>query len=126
MALDEDVKLYPRGVLALGTGDLMQVTNVKHVFKNNAKLVHTIRRTPSGVTTGTHDTTLDFDAVCDEDGFERDFLKSILNGTIKEFRIKVPGETISVKGVATERSLELPLDDAIKYSINVIGKTQKT
>lgn len=120
----DDLKVYPRGQLALGNGDLAQVHNVKHTVKNNGKLVHTIRQSPSGVTQGVKDTELTFDAVCDEDGFERDYFKMIMDGTIKQFRVKVPGETISVSGMATERSTELPVDDAIKYSIHVIGKTE--
>lgn len=120
----DDLKIYPRGQLALGNGDLVQVTNVKHVTKNNGKLVHTIRQSPSGVVKGVTDGELSFDAVCDEDGFERDYFKLIMDGTIKQFRVKVPGETISFTGMATERSLELPMDDAVKYSINVVGKSE--
>lgn len=116
-------KIYPKGRLALGNGDLLDVTNVRHRVSNNGKLVHTIARSPSGVFKGNIDTELSFDAVVSEDGFERDYLKAVMNGEIKQLRIKVPGETITVKGMPTERSVEFGMDDAIKYSVNFIGKT---
>jgi hypothetical protein len=120
----DDQKLYPRGQLALGNGDLIDVTNVKHDITNNSKQIHTIRRQGSGITLGVQETTVSFDAVVSEDGAERDYLRDIKRGTIRKLRIKVPDETITINGVAQSRSLELPLDDAIKYSITFIGHTE--
>lgn len=117
-------KIYPRGRIAMDNGDLIDVTNVKHDIKNNAKQVHTLRQKGSGVTLGLEETTVSFDAVVSEDGPERDYMKAIKKGTIKQLRIKIPGETITVIGVASSRSLELPIDDAIKYSIEFIGHTE--
>jgi hypothetical protein len=118
----DDFKLFPKGQIALDSGDLIQVTNVKQETTTNAKVVHTIRRKGAGATLGVEESTLSFDAVCDEDGFERDYLKMVKKGTVKQVRIKVPGETLNFVGVASKRSLELPLDDAIKYTIEMVGR----
>jgi hypothetical protein len=59
-----------------------------------------------------------------EDGPERDYMKMLKRGDIKQIRIKIPGETITVDGSVSQRSLELPLDDAIKYTITFIGHIQ--
>lgn len=120
----EPQKLYPRGWIAMGNGDLIQVTNVKIDHTNNAKQVHTIRRKGAGITLGVEETTVSFDAVVDENGSERDYLKMLKRGDIKQLRVKVPGETLTITGTVSALSKELPLDAEIKYSITFIGRTE--
>lgn len=117
-------RIFPHGRIAMDNGDLIDVTNVKHDVGNNAKQVHTLRQKGSGIVLGVEETTVSFDAVVSEEGFERDYLKALKKGTIKQIRIKVPGETITVEGTVSKRSLEVPLDDAIKYTIEFIGHTE--
>jgi len=117
----DGTKLYPRGQIALGNGDLQDVTNVRVTHTNNAKQVHTIRRKGAGVTLGTEETTVSYDAVISEDGSERDYFESVKKGKVRQLRIKVPGETITVEGVYKSRDFELPIDDAIKLSLEFIG-----
>lgn len=123
MAGEEQLQ-YPRGQIAMGNGDLLQVTNVKIDHVNGAKQQHTLRRMGAGISMGVEETTVSFDAIVDEEGSERDYLKLLKKGTIKQLRMKVPGETITVNGVASALSRELPIDDAIKYSITFIGHTE--
>lgn len=113
--------VYPRGQIAEGAGDLIDVTNVKVTTTNNGKQVHTIRRKGAGITLGTEETTVTFDSVISEEGQERDYFKKVKKGTIQQLRIKVPGETLTVQGSYTTRDFELPLDDAIKLSLTFIG-----
>lgn len=120
----EPQKKFPRGWIAMGNGDLLQVTNVKIDHTNNAKQVHTIRRKGAGVTLGVEETTVSFDAVVDEEGSERDYLKMLKQGQIKQLRVKVPGETLTITGTVSALSKELPLDSEIKYSITFIGRTE--
>jgi predicted secreted protein len=120
----EPQKKFPRGWIAMGNGDLIQVTNVKIDHTNNAKQVHTIRRKGAGITLGVEETTVSFDAVVDEDGSERDYLKMLKQGQIKQLRVKVPGETLTISGTVSALSKELPLDSEIKYSITFIGRTE--
>ena len=120
----DELKLYPVGRLALGNGDLVQVTNIRHRVSNNGAVKHTMRRSASWIARGPLDTELSFDAVSDEDGFERDYWRLLRTGTKKQFRIKIPRETINVTGMVSERTIETSTDDVIKYSITVIGKTE--
>jgi len=120
----EPQKKFPRGWIAMGNGDLMQVTNVKIDHTNNAKQVHTIRRKGAGITLGVEETTVSFDAVVDEEGSERDYLKMLKQGQIKQLRVKVPGETLTITGTVSALSKELPLDSEIKYSITFVGRTE--
>lgn len=121
-----DVKFYPKGFVAMDNGDLVQVTSVKIDTSNNAKQIHTIRRKGAGITLGVEETTVSFDAVVDEEGVERNFFRRLQSGEIRQLRIKLPGETRTVDGVVKDESLELPLDDAVKYSIVFIGKQEQT
>lgn len=120
----EPQKKFPRGFIAMGNGDLIQVTNVKIDHTNGAKQVHTIRRNGAGISLGVEETTVSFDAVVDEDGSERDYLKMLKQGQIKQIRVKVPGETLTITGTVSALSKELPLDSEIKYSITFIGRTE--
>lgn len=112
---------FPRGRIALGSGDLFQVTNVSVNHTNNGKLLHTLRRKGAGTVLGTEESTVDYDAIIDEDGSERDYFKDVKRGTERQLRMKVPGETITVNGIYTTRAFELPLDAEIKLSLSFIG-----
>ncbi len=114
-------EFFPRGRLALGSGDLMKITNVKLDSTNNAKQIHTIRIKGAGITLGVEEHTLSFDAVVGEEGEERDWYEMLKKGQIKQARVKVPGRTITIEGTAKTVGLELPLDDAIKQSVQFIG-----
>jgi hypothetical protein len=114
-------EFYPRGRLAVGPGDLADVTNVKLDSTNNAKQVHTMKKKGAGITLGVEEHTLSFDLVVGENGEERDWYEQMKKGTIKQARVKVPGRTITIEGTVKTIGLELPLDDAIKQSIQVIG-----
>lgn len=122
----DDMKTYPRGRIAMGSGDLIDVTDVKHDVSNDASLVHTLR-TPkgAGVVQKTEKTTVSFNAVVSEDGPERDYMKDLKSGRIRQIRLKIPGETLTVNGMVSKRSLEIPLDDAVKYSIEFVGRTEE-
>ncbi len=117
-------KLYPRGQVAMETGDLADAINIKISTTNNAKQVHTIRQKGAGVTLGTEETTVTLDLVVSEDGPERDWIKKLKEGSIEQLRVKVPGETYTVNGVVKQVDVELPIDDAIKQNITFIGKQE--
>ncbi len=115
--------IYPRGRIAYGAGDLIDVTNVKVTQTNNAKQVHTIRQKGAGITLGVEETTVTFDSVISQDGQERDYFTLVKKGTITQLRMKLPVETITVNGTFQSRDFELPLDDSIKLSITFVGHT---
>ncbi len=117
-------KIYPRGQVALGSGDLADATNIKVSTVNNAKQVHTIKQKGSGVTLGVEETTVSLEMVVSEDGEERDWLAMLKAGQIKQLRVKVPGRTMTINGTVKQIDYELPIDDAIKISLTFIGKME--
>ena len=114
--------VYGRGRIAAGSGDLIDVTNIKVTTTNNAKQVHTIRRGQAGITLGVQETTVTFDCKIGEEGLERDYVTSVSEGLIEHLRIKVPGATYTVEGSYQSTDFDLPLDDAITLSLTFIGK----
>jgi hypothetical protein len=123
MASNDDFKQYPRGYIAMDNGDLLDVIDVKITQKRANKIKHTIRVEGSGKVKGPMETEMTFEAIVSEDGAERDYLKLLVTGKIKKVRYKMPGETGTVLGSVDSRGLEFNIEDAVKYSIALSGKT---
>jgi hypothetical protein len=118
-------KLYPRGRLALGSGDLIDVVNVKLTHTSNAKQVHTLRQRGAGIVLGNQETTVSFEIAISDQGEERDWFEMLEKGLIKQLRIKVPGRTITVNGACSKCDVDIPLDDAIKYMVEFVGRLER-
>ena len=121
----QELKRYPRGQIAIGNGDLQQAVLARFTFTNNAKLKHTLRKTPSGFVLGTREATGSFDLEIDEDGPEREVFEAIRGGEIKNFRYKMPTITKTIEGIFVSVDVEEPLDDAVKFTVNWIGKLKE-
>ena len=117
----EEQKIYPRGYIAMGSGDLIDVTDVKIDISDGTKQVHTLRQKGAGVTQGVEESTITFNIVIGEDGEEADWLKLVKKNEIKQLRMKLPGRTITANGKFNAASYELPLDDAIKLGMTFVG-----
>ena len=114
---------YPRGRLAMGNGDLVDVTDVDFKFANGAKLVHTLRQKAAGVVMGNEEFTCSFNSAISVDGPERDYFDAARRGLQKQLRLKLPGGlTLSAKGKFTEVGGKLPLDSEVTISVSFIGK----
>lgn len=123
--MSADMPVFSRGAVAMDNGDLLQAKNVKIDQKRpSTKLIHTLRQTAAGIYIGHEETTASFEFVTPEGGNERDYYKMLRTGRIKKLRVKIPGETFAIVGVITGRGLELPEDDAIKGTVEFIGKTE--
>lgn len=117
--------IYPRGYIAMDSGDLIDVTDVKVVTTNNAKEKHTLRQPGAGFTIGVEETNVSFSFIVSEDGYEREYIQAVQRGLIKQLRVKIPGKTLVINGVFKDHDLELPLDDALKVSMAFIGHLQR-
>ena len=72
------------------------------------------------------ETTITFDFLVGENGFERDFLRDVQQCKIKQYRAKSPGgKVFVVNGAQTELTLDCPLDDAVKGSATIIGALEQ-
>lgn len=113
--------IYPKARISIGGGDLQDVTNLKPTSTNNAKQVHTILQQGAGITQGVKESTVTWDSVISQEGFERDYVNLLDTGVIFQLRVKIPGQTLTYEGTLKTISLEGPLDDSIKLSCEFIG-----
>jgi len=125
MANKEQLK-YPQAFLAQGNGDLMQVTDFTVTVSNKGKQQHTLRRPQAGVVKGKPETKVSFNFAIDEDGIERPYIEDVLDGTIRQLRVKLPGgKTITIDGMYTDCTLNGPLEDATNGSAAFVGKISR-
>lgn len=123
---DNEQELFAKAFIAQGNGDLVRVTNFNVTTTNNGKQVHTLREDGAGVTLGVRESTVSFDFVVGENGFERNYVKDVQDGKILQLRCKFPGgKVLTLNGIYTNVSLDAPLDDAVKGSIQFVGKLEK-
>lgn len=119
-------EFFSKAFVAQGNGDLVKVTNVSMSLTNSGKQVHTLRKSGAGVTIGPPESEVSFDFVIGEDGFERDYIRDVQRGTIRQLRFKAPGGgVLTHNGIYTKVSIDGPLDDAVKGSVTFIGALEE-
>lgn len=118
---------FPKAFLAMGNGDLIQVTNFTVTYGNSGKQKHSLRRPGAGVAFGNPECTVTFDSEIDENGPERNYWRSIELGTFHQLRAKLPGgrTVLTVEGAFTQCDTDGPLDDATKVSCTFVGKMDR-
>jgi hypothetical protein len=120
---ESDIKSYPRGAVSLGNGDLIQVTNLSWSQTNNASLKHTLAQSPSGKVLGNREVTGSFTSIIDEDGPERDYFVRVDSGEEVNMRLKLPGGiTKNFVGLLNTLDGSIPLDDAVEFTVNFMGR----
>jgi hypothetical protein len=120
--MSDDFKEFPKGGIAMGSGDLMQVLNFKLHIKTSAKLKFTLRSKKAvGFVLGKEDVGASFEFEIPAEGQEADYVDLVRTGKVKTIRFKVPGKTYTVTGTFVSVELDAPLDDAVKGSVELIG-----
>lgn len=115
---------YPPGQLAIGAGELEHVATAKLDAANNAKLMHTLKSSPSGWTKGNNDLSGSFDGFVPSTGEELKLIKLVAQGKKQTFRFKIPGEVFVIVGVLTSVNYTMAAGESTNYSANFIGKIQ--
>ena len=126
MAAGEQLR-YPQASIAMGNGDLVDVTNFNVDFSNGAKQIHTLRQKAAGHSLGVEECTITFDSVISENGPERNYWKDCKRGIVRQVRAKAPGgrTNLTCNGVYSKVTFDGPLDDATKVSCTFIGKLEE-
>lgn len=126
MADDADFVSYPQGQVAIGNGEAQHLATAKFSKKNNAKLQHTLRRSPSGYTKGITEVDGSLEFLVPATGPEIDALKLVSDANPMTMRFKMPGTTVLILGVINQADVDIPIGDAVKISANFIGAHRKT
>ena len=119
---DQELLNFPRGQIAIGNGDLQQAASASFTTTNNGKLVHTLRRSPAGVVLGTREGSGSIEMVVDENGLELEVFDRINNGSILNFRFKIPQSTKVIEGILTNADVSLPVDDVVGVTLAFVGR----
>jgi hypothetical protein len=119
--------IYPQAYLAMGNGDLVDVTNFKMTLTNGAKQVHTLRKKGAGIQFGVEESTVTFDSVISENGPERNYWRLAKKGLINQIRAKLPGgvSVLTVNGAFSTVDFDGPLDAATKVSCTFVGRMEE-
>jgi hypothetical protein len=122
MADVNDFADYPKGRMAMGSGDLIDVTDITVTWEDGEKSVSTLRQNPAGSTGGARSCKVTFNSAVSHAGFERDYFGKYDKREVLEFRFKVPGKTFVVTGRLTSPELGTSVDDFTKSKWMVVGK----
>lgn len=118
---DTILRDYPTGQVQIGAADMASAASAKVSIKNNGKLVHTLRESPSGFVKGTRECDGTIETVVPATGPEYDYASKVNSGAAVQFRFKVPGKPFVIEGRFTSLDLEVPLGDTIKLNLTFVG-----
>lgn len=118
----EELKAHPRGQVHLNGTQLMQATMGRFTAKNNAQLKHTLARSPNAIVTGNIEADGSIEIDVPEEGTEFDYIRLVTTGKKVSFQFEIPDQNVTVEGMFTSIEGELPLNDAVKFTLAWIGK----
>ncbi|MEA3225134.1 MAG: hypothetical protein U9Q07_04225 [Planctomycetota bacterium] len=114
-------ELFEVASIAMGSGDLISVTNFEITTTVNVKQVSTLRQKGAGTFKGEETTTVTFDCAIGENGEEADWIALVKQRQFKALRAKVPNRTMTINGEYGEVKITSTLDDKITYSLSFVG-----
>lgn len=126
MALpSEDLVRFTPGQLAVGSGKLRDATMAKFSYKNNAKLKHSMMKSPNGFVIGTRECSGSFEVDVPETGPERDYFGDVIAGKVVKMQYEIPTLNCEITGVYDGVDGDLSTGEAVKLTISWIGTLSK-
>lgn len=121
----DDFLDYPKGRIALGAGDLQDVSDWTLTYSDGEKHVNTLRKSGAGSTSGPRNCSLSITSKMSESGFERDWMGNYRRRRPQMFRLKLPGgDVISIKGRISNPSIVSNVDGEVTFTATIVGKDQ--
>lgn len=112
---------YPRGQINVGQGTLQFAASAKFSYVNGAKVKHSLRRPGAGVVLGNPEVTGSIELDITENGPERDFFFMVRKGEVKQFVFDIPADSKAINAVVSGIDVDMPVDDAVKQTVNFVG-----
>jgi len=122
MADSNDFLDYPKGVVAMGAGDLLDAADITIAFEDGEKVMATLRMNPAGSTHGMRSATATYKSLISKDGFERDYMTKYRKREVVQIRLKVPGMVFTAVGRLSKPQIVANVDNAIEFTVSVVGK----
>lgn len=122
MGDNKDFLDYPKGQVAMGSGDLLDCADITITFEDGEKVMATLRMNPAGSTHGMRSATATFKSLISNEGFERDYMTKYRKREVVKVRLKVPGLVFSCEGRLSKPQIVSNVDNAIEFTTSVVGK----
>lgn len=122
MADNKDFLDYPKGSVGFEAGDLVDCADIIISFEDGEKVLATLRQNPAGSTGGMRSASATFKSLISNEGFERDYMTAWRKRKVVKIRLKVPGLVFSCVGRLTKPQIVANVDNAIEFTVTVIGK----
>ncbi len=114
-------EIFEVAAIAMGSGDLLSVTDFDLTLSTNVKQISTLRQKGVGTFKGEETCVVTFNAKIGENGEEADWIALVKQRQFKALRVKVPNRTMTINGEYGEVKIASTLDDAIVYSLSFSG-----
>ena len=118
---NDKLPMFVKGQISIGNGQLQFATTAKFSASNGAKLKHSMRRSPSGFVLGHNEVTGSLELDLTADGPERDWLKFLVKGEMKQALFEIPNMDTALNIVVSSTDIDMPSDDAIHQTVAFIG-----
>ena len=122
MADSNDFLDYPKGVVAMGSGDLLDAADITIAFEDGEKVMATLRMNPAGSTHGMRSASATWKSLVSKEGFERDYMTKYRKREVVQIRLKVPGLVFSCVGRLSKPQIVANVDTAIEFTVTLMGK----
>jgi len=113
---------FTRARIAMGSGDLFDVTNFTADIKSPAKAIHTLRQDVAGIFKGPVEASISFDAPVSDLGLEADWLRAVGKRSQKQLRVKIPNKTLTFTGEFESLGIKGSSDSETTVSLSFIGR----
>jgi len=120
---DDELKVFPRGQIGLGTGRLVTCTGGNYRIGNAGQLQHVLAQDqPAGVVFGGLSLSGQLTMVVPEDGAERDLVSDLKKGKILPFKFRDADGWEEITGALTEVTKEIAQENAVTYTASFVGR----
>lgn len=116
------VYTYARARIAMGSGDLFDVTDFTADIKVATKAIHTLRQDTAGIFKGPVEATVSFNAAVSELGLEADWLRAVGKRSQKQLRVKIPNQTLTFTGEFESLGIKGSTDAETTVALSFIGR----
>jgi hypothetical protein len=121
----EELQAHPRGQIVYAGSQLMSATMGKFTLNPNVSLKHTLAHTPNGYVFGNEECSGTFDCDVSEVGPERDWIAEVKAKKVKKITFEIPTLQYEIEMVLGQIDLEVPLDNAVRFTVAWVGKIKK-
>jgi hypothetical protein len=118
---DEDMLTHSRGQVVIAGSRVIQCVMARCSIKKGAKVKHTLNRQGNAIVYGNAEVSGTIELDLTDEGPERDWIGELLSQKKYNTHYEIPLYNIHFQIGLDTADVEMPLDDAIKLTLNFVG-----